>query len=227
MYLFVNILIFIPKRGLLMKAIHEIRPLLDPIFAPIIGDIEIKTYFSYYGIIKNGVMFALYKNGQLYLRKTKNTEKQAEQFNTQTQIQDSLKTYSNKHYPVTDDWLNSTEFSTTIPQIIADMQQELADKSHYHKTLIRHLPNMNITIERQLYKLGIKTAIELINAGEMNVFVELVKQGSDGTPLLLFRLYGAIHHQHIATLTKSQKIQLLTEANNALYQSGLRRRFKI
>lgn len=51
-----------------MKPVHELKAPLSAIFTPLIGEFRIKTYFSYYGIFKDKIMLALYKDEQLYLR---------------------------------------------------------------------------------------------------------------------------------------------------------------
>ena len=51
-----------------MKSVNELKAPLSAIFTPLIGEFRIKTYFSYYGIFKDKIMLALYKDEQLYLR---------------------------------------------------------------------------------------------------------------------------------------------------------------
>lgn len=57
----------------------------------------------------------------------------------------------------------------------------------------------------------------------MSTFIKLILQGFDVTEDLLFKLNGALNHQYIYTFTDQQKRELMQEANQALYNSGLRK----
>ncbi|MCT8778184.1 TfoX/Sxy family protein, partial [Glaesserella parasuis] len=92
---------------------------------------------------------------------------------------------------------------------------------------IRTLPNMTIQLERTLKKLGINSIDELIDRGEVDIFVNLLKMGIDADQAILFRLYGAINRQYIYTISDKTKQDLLNDANHALYEAGLRKRFNV
>ncbi|MGX3014453.1 TfoX/Sxy family DNA transformation protein, partial [Ursidibacter sp. B-7004-1] len=95
------------------------------------------------------------------------------------------------------------------------------------KRQIRSLPNLNLNLERALKKVNINSVEDLIEKGEVKVFIELIKIGIDVDHTLLFKLYGAINQQFIYTLSEKTKRNLLTEADEALYEAGLRKRFHL
>lgn len=51
-----------------MSSIYKKTRLIREIFADIIGETRVKTFFSYYAIFKNDLLFGLYKNDKFYLR---------------------------------------------------------------------------------------------------------------------------------------------------------------
>ena len=85
---------------------------------------------------------------------------------------------------------------------------------------------MTFRLEKYLNKINIYSIEQLIEKGEINAFVELVKMGMDANENTLLKLHGAITHQFIYTITDKTKSQLLSDADNALYAAGLRKRFK-
>lgn len=44
---------------------------------------------------------------------------------------------------------------------------------------------------------------------------------------MLFKLHGAIHQKSIYHITPEERIELLREANKAMYDAGLRHKFYI
>lgn len=86
---------------------------------------------------------------------------------------------------------------------------------------------MNIKLERMLKKVGIHSIQEFTDIGDIPTFIKLIQQGFNATEDLLFKLHGALNHQYIYTFTEIQKREIMHEANQALYASGLRKRFII
>lgn len=106
---------------------------------------------------------------------------------------------------------------TTTPYYSSLALMEL-EKNRQH---IRHLPNLNIHIEKMLIRIGIETIDDLLNQDEIDIFIKLIKQGFSVDNTLLFQLYGAIHYKRIFTLSMKEKLQLLTKAEKALRNAGL------
>lgn len=195
---------------------------------PIIGDTSAKTYFSYYGIMKNDIMFALYKNDHFYLHIPKSCLNEINHSQVTLLCDERHGISSKSFYLLSDDIMsNLSHYSHWITQSIKSIslarQLEYSRKKQY----IRSLPNMNIQLERTLKKLGVFSPKDLIEQGEITVFVNLLKIGIDVDQMILFRLYGAITHQYIYTLSDKEKVTLLQEVNHALYEAGLRKRFSL
>lgn len=195
---------------------------------PIIGETFAKTYFSYYGIFKDNLMFALYKNGEFYLKLSPEDVLEATSINGIECLID-LKLSQTKHYYfIPNHILTQLErYQHWLKNSLANAKNNKYQPYYKKKNQIRALPNMNINFERMLKKINIFTVEEFFSAGEINIFVEFIKIGIEANEETLFKLYGAINHQLIYTLSPKTKRELLQMANDALYKAGLRRRFKI
>lgn len=213
-----------------MEIINEKTKLIRDHLYPIIGETKAKTCFSYYGIFKDGNLFGLYKDNCFYLRIP-------EAYSTEILAQSGVTQLDAKIFGI------HSKLFYLLPQHIID---NLAQYAHWleaslleistlrqsqqieKKKFIRNLPNMNIHIERMLRKIGIHSIEQFKEYGAINAFVELLKLGIiEDDVSMLFKLYGAVQHQYIYTLTPQQKHLLLTETNTALYEAGLRNRFNI
>ncbi len=204
-----------------MNKVHKSTATIRHFLESIIGSLEIKTYFSYYGLFKDNIMFGLYKDDKLYLKISKSFIKQYD-------ISISL---DNDGILIRDFYLfPKVQFehisqNNFLPNLISHLKQEY-DNNKIEKS-IRHLPNMNISLERLLQRNGIKTIDDLFNLGDIQTFVKLIDQGVDAASLLLFKLHGALNNQIVYTLKDQQKKDLLEEADTALYDAGLRKRFTV
>lgn len=211
--------------GILYKQTSAIRVQL----ATIIGETKVKTFFSYYAIFKNDLMFGLYKEGKFYLRIPKKRISHTFWITESLRLYDpNVGVYHKNFYEVPEKILSDSHYYReilleTLDEITAAKQLSEIKR----KRLIRSLPNLNINIERTLRKLGINSIKELQEIGEANIFVEMIKRGIEANQTLLFKLYGAIHRQYIYTLTEQQKRKIMQDADQALYNNGLRKRFNI
>lgn len=212
-----------------MKYIDKQTQHIRELLYPIIGTTRAKTYFSYYGIMKDDVMFALYKNGNFYLHISKDCLAEVIQYPAITLLSDvQYGIYSKSFYRIPECITKNLSYYTHwITQSIAEITASKKLQQSKKKQFIRALPNMNIQLERMLKKLDIYSPDELIQQGEITIFIKLLKLGIDVDQMMLFRLYGAITHQYIYTLSDQEKQSLLQEANSALYEAGLRKRFKV
>lgn len=212
-----------------MQSINEIKQEIAEIFYPIIGEFRLKTYFSYYAIFKNKSMFALYRNGATYLRiAPKDTHFIKQHPDTYTLVDEKIGLHSKKFHYIPSSILFDIPLSTKlVTATLTNLHQEQQEIYKKRSTQIRNLPNMNIKLERMLKKIGIHSIQEFSNVGYMSTFIKLITQGIDATEDLLFKLNGALNRQYIYTFTETQKREIMQEANQALYESGLRKRFLI
>ncbi len=196
----------------------------DSLF-PFIGETTAKTYFSYYGIFKDGLMFGLYKAGNFYLKIASHHTTEVENHNLYPLIDKKISS-TKMYYHLPPNILNNLgNYAHWILESIAEIRTIKHEIYSTKKQFIRSLPNMSLSLERILKKVDVYTIEDLIQRGEVNIFVDLIKIGIEVDSTFLFKLYGAIHRQFIYTLSSTQKTTLLQDANNALYTAGLRKRF--
>lgn len=210
-----------------MQSTNEIYQEIAPVFSPIIGDFRVKTYFSYYAIFKDKSMIALYQDHSTYLRiSDKYTEFIRNHTDTYNLSDDRINLQSKTFYYIPHSILSNAVILNELITSILDELEKKEQEAHRKKTTqIRNLPNMNLKLERMLKKIGIHSIQDFIKVGYIHAFITLVKQGIDATPELFFKLNGALNHQYIYTFTDQQKRLLMEEANKALYEAGLRKRF--
>lgn len=211
-----------------MSILQATQPIRDILFQ-VIGETRAKTFFSYYGLFKNDLMFGLYKNNQFYLRISQNALQHSPWVAELVRLNDpNMGVHYKYFYCIPEPLLSQpTHYAHLIQETLQEMSTIKKESYLSRRKLIRSLPNLNIHIERLLRRLDIHSIDDLCAVGEIQVFVEMIKRGIEADKQLLFKLYGAIHHQYIYTMTTKQKLELMTEANQALYEAGLRRRFKI
>ncbi|MGY4674416.1 TfoX/Sxy family DNA transformation protein [Ursidibacter arcticus] len=203
------------------KQTQDIRNLL----LPIVGETKAKTYFSYYGIFRDDLMFGLYKEGRFYLKLAEKDVLNALNLGVQSLIDPKI-SKTNMFYLLPDPILtNLVAYTHWFTASLAEIQMTKVSFYTQRRKKIRSLPNLNLNLERTLKKVNINSVEDLIEKGEVKVFIELIKIGIDVDHSLLFKLYGAINHQFIYTLSEKTKRDLLTETDEALYAAGLRKRF--
>lgn len=209
--------------SLLLQETQCIRTLLFPI----LGETQVKTFFSYYAIFKDGIMFGLYKQGDFYLRLSPPLHARYSWTASLTPLTAPRSGIYDRHFYHIPDHLFAT--LANCPDLLVDTVQDIANAKQENiqarQKLIRSLPNLNIHIERQLRRLAIFTIEELCAKGEVAIFIEMLKRGMSVDRNLLFKLHGAIHRKNVYLLSAQQKQELLAELNSALYDAGLRQRF--
>lgn len=195
---------------------------------PILGETTIINYFSYYGILKDELMFALYKSQKFYLKLDPKDIPSALTHQGVEYLPSAEINALHKYYVIPDDILEKISDYTSWFKNSIEYTRVQKQTSYYNrKERIRSLPNMNYQLERKLRKIQIYSIEQLFKKGEIDTFVELIKIGEDVNHITLFRLYGAIHHQLIYTLSIEIQKGLLLAADEALYAAGFRKRFTV
>lgn len=193
---------------------------------PIIGEIRSKTYFSYYGLFKNDVMFALYKEDHLYLKVAPEDIDVALALGA-TQLQEQRINSSFHYYDIPYNQLAEERLKQLIEKSIEAIKLNKFVSYYAQKGKIRNLPNMNFYYECMLRRINILTPEDLYQKGAIQTFVELVKNNEQVNHISLYRLYGAINHQFFHTIPNKVCIALVMEANEALEKVGLKPMFNI
>lgn len=212
-----------------MSTMQQQTQPIRQILSSIIGETRLKSFFSYYAIFKDNSMLGLYKNGNFYLRISHKALEHTPWVKELTHLQDRKFGIHNKHLYLLPEHIipNIATYQHLIFESIEEIQEIKKKNLERKKTLIRYLPNLNINIERILRRVGIFTVADFKKKGAINTFVEMVKIGIHADPNLLFKLYCALEHRYTYLLSNSEKLAILADANEALYNAGLRKRFKL
>lgn len=208
------------------KTQQETQYIRDLLY-PIIGKTTTTTYFSYYGIFKDQLMFGLCKEQQFYLKLNPQDVSTVLSYPGVQRLMDENIPSANKYYLIPISLLNQLHnHKSWLNNSLDYIEANKRDSYYTKKSQIRSLPNMTYQLERKLRKINIYSVEQLIQVGEINAFVALIKIGEDISHITLFKLHGAIHHQLVYTIPANVQKRLLYEADNALYAAGLRKRFK-
>lgn len=210
-----------------MERITSITETLKSRLEPLVGEVYVKTHFSYYGVFKSNLMFGMYKNGEFYLRATKSTLDIVSKLSQEKHLLHKKPLKSKKHFCVSFDFLSHPDAKELLFKIIDEVQQEFFEKHLVKNSQIRNLLNLTISTERLLAKVGINSVDELRRVGEVKAFVRLIENGEDVRVSLLYRLYAALNGKLISMVTRAEKRKLLKEANDELYRIGLRQCFDL
>lgn len=208
-----------------MSKLETASSQLKALFEPIIGEISVKTYFSYYAAFKHNSMFALLADDEIYLKITPSTLDLMLSIENAHLAKIGDKLLDDKHCRIPHEFFTTPSATTLLKTILDDLALHYFKKYIDKKNLIRYLPNMNMNLERLLIRQGIQTVDELECLGAVDAFVRIIEKGIEATPNLLFRLHGAIHRQQAEFITTETKQNLLQETEIALYKAGLRSRF--
>ena len=199
--------------------------LLKELFSPVVDEIRIKSFFSYYAVMKDDAMFALYKNDNVYLYISKNIFSEIEKDpNIKKLLFTGDKVIAKNFYQMPDYLVsNLIDYKHWIIEAIKEIKENRSqeDKVYSQKGRIRNLPNMTIQIERLLQKIGITTVSEFMAVSEIDMCIELFKSGTEITHNLLFRLYGARKYRYIYTFSQRELLALLKRANEAFKQANI------
>lgn len=211
-----------------MSSIYQKTRQVREVLTEIVGETRIKTFFSYYAIFNRGLMFGLYKDNKLYLRLPEKITK--EDFpHTLKRLIDIEKDFGDKYFYYFPAELlpELSQYASLINTAIYEISKQKLRKTVKRKKLIRSMTNLNVNIERLLKKIGIHSIADFTAKGPFVAYAEMIKIGIDASQDLLFKLYGAINKQLIYTMSDELKLQILRDADKALYEIGLRKRFNV
>lgn len=210
-----------------MNKIQAETKLIRSVLSNVVGETRAKTYFSYYGIFKEDLMFGLYKEGKFYFKAALRDVEEITKYCDVIQLIDPIIVQSKRYYYLPEHVLNNIrQYRYWFNNALEEIKRNKHTSYYTKRQQIRFLPNMSFSFERMLRKIDVRTIEQLMDKGEIATFVELVKIGIEANESILFKLYGAINHQLVYTLTQKIKVSLLLEADEALYEAGLRRVFQ-
>ncbi|AJJ09786.1 hypothetical protein CH64_991 [Yersinia rohdei] len=175
-----------------------------------LGQITIRSQFGGYGLLANGIMFAVVSEGELYLRANDKIEGL---FRTRGMAN---LVYAKRGLPVllryywvdSQLWDDDLVLRNFARQAHQGAKAEVLSKKDSNVRL-KDLPNLSASLERLLWKVGIKSAAELRLEGAKCSYLKLrVLRRSLGINVLL-ALAGAISGHHYAVLPLMMRIELI------------------
>ncbi|MCK3654962.1 hypothetical protein A4G19_04035 [Pasteurellaceae bacterium Macca] len=195
---------------------------------PIVGETHPKTYFSYYSLFKDGAMFCLYKNDNLYLFIPECYLEEVKQHPDMYLLQDKRNGLHNQSFYYIPPRLypHLMEYRHWIDTAITEIQHRRQQLKQKKKQTLRAQINLDIHIERLLNKIDIYTVEQLNEQGAINIFVKLASLGYDVRNITLLRLHGAIQNKLFYLYDDKEQQALFKEADIALDKAGLRKLFQ-
>jgi len=178
------------------------------LFTPL-GFIHSRTQFGGFSLSSGNAMFALVSEGELYLRATLDNEAMMKQLNMPQFIYrkrgvEILLRYFQVNEAL---WLQPERLIAMADESIRGMQSEKKAHSSSPKRL-KDLPNINLSMERLLWQVGVKNSAELRVQGAIRTYVKL-SSAKKGTGLnMLFALEGAILGYHKSVLPDQSRHKL-------------------
>ncbi|MFZ1871847.1 MAG: TfoX/Sxy family DNA transformation protein [Chania sp.] len=175
-----------------------------------LGKITTRSQFGGYGLLADGTMFAVIAEGELYLRATESLEST---FRGRGMVN---MTYLKRGAPVTmryywvDEslWQESQELFALAWQAVCETRKEITVKTRSNSRL-KDLPNIDVAMERLLWRAGIQSIYELRLLGARDCYLKLLQQQQGLGMKVLISLAGALAGYHHAALPASQKEELI------------------
>lgn len=175
-----------------------------------LGKIATRSQFGGYGILADGIMFALITEGELYLRATASLEPA---FRERGMVN---MTYSKRGIPMVmryywvDEalWLARQELYTLAWQALREARKEVEMKKN-SKGRLKDLPNIDASMERLLWQVGIQNSYVLRLLGAQCTYLKLRQQQKNLGMKALLALAGAMSGHHHAALPSSRRDELI------------------
>lgn len=175
-----------------------------------LGKITTRSQFGGYGLLADGTMFAVIAEGELYLRATESLEPI---FRGRGMVN---MTYLKRGAPMTmryywvDEslWQESRELLALAWQAVCETRKEITLKTRSNGRL-KDLPNIDASMERLLWRAGIRNIYELRLLGARRSYLKLLQQQPTLSVKILISLAGAIAGYHHAALPITQRKALL------------------
>ncbi|MCD9495474.1 TfoX/Sxy family DNA transformation protein [Photobacterium carnosum] len=179
-----------------------------------LGNVRSRSMFGGFGIFAGETMFALVVNNKLHLRANAQTKEEFKQAGLKPYIYEKRGfPVRTKHYAILDEWWEKPE--KIIEQAKYSLEAAQADKKAKEcctPDRIKDLPNLRLSNERMLKKVGIQTIDQLYDIGALNAYKALQKRQEASLSLeLLWALEGAIHGQHWSVIPESRRNELLAK----------------
>ncbi len=176
-----------------------------------LGYVKSRSQFGGYGLCCEETMFALVSDGELYLRSNKKLEPYFKREEMERFVYEKRGApVPMEYYRVNDVlWENDGELLLLAEGALSGAKEDKKQDRVKRDNRLKDLPNLTISIERLLWRAGIRDAESLKECGAIIAYLKLLEVNSSLDTRVLFALAGAIEGYHVATLNDVQKSELI------------------
>lgn len=193
-----------------MKNLSEKRIAQAQVRFDFLGKITIRSQFGGYGLLVKGIMFAVVSEGELYLRANDGVEDlfRASGMANFVYAKRGLPVLLRYYWVDTALWDDNPTLHNFVWRAYEGAKTDILSKKAPTARL-KDLPNLSASLERLLWKVGIKNAAELRLEGAKCCYLKLrALRRSLGINILL-ALAGAISGYHYAALPLMMRSELI------------------
>ncbi|CNL45246.1 TfoX/Sxy family DNA transformation protein [Yersinia aleksiciae] len=175
-----------------------------------LGLITVRSQFGGYGLLANGIMFAVVSEGELYLRANDQVEGlfRARGMTNLVYAKRGVPILLRYYWVDAFLWRDERTLCNFAQRAYQEARAEVLSKKG-PTVRLKDLPNLSASLERLLWKVGIKNAAELRLEGAKRCYLKLRAVRHSLGINVLFSLAGAISGYHYAALPLMIRIELI------------------
>ncbi len=186
-----------------------------------LGRLKKKSQFGGIGLLIDGILFAISSDGELYLRGNSHAEVLFKARGMEKFI------YSKRGIPVLlryyrvneSLWQDQKQLFEYVNLAYQYAMKEMLDRLKTPPRL-KDLPNLGITLERQLWKVGISKVEELRILGAKVAYLKIQQYRKKSNVNVLLALAGAIEGCHVAVLPENIRDELINWHSELVQQNA-------
>lgn len=182
--------------------------------------------FGYFGLLYEKKLFgAIYKN-EIYLKSNPKLFCLLDKDNINLNnfefltLQQGIFNKKLNYFKIPSLIFNNKSLLTKLFNLAIETHEQKTSVKNNSAKKIRTLPNISFSLERSLYKIGIKDADDLSNIGIFEVFYELEKINKDISKSILFHLHCALLETNSLCLKADEKEIILKQYQNIKNQKN-------
>ncbi|MDN0121882.1 TfoX/Sxy family DNA transformation protein [Yersinia aleksiciae] len=175
-----------------------------------LGQITVRSQFGGYGLLANGIMFAVVSEGELYLRANDQVEGlfRARGMTNLVYAKRGVPILLRYYWVDAFLWRDERTLCNFAQRAYQEARAEVLSKKG-PTVRLKDLPNLSASLERLLWRVGIKNAAELRLEGAKRCYLKLRAVRHSLGINVLFSLAGAISGYHYAALPLMIRIELI------------------
>ncbi|MCS3409194.1 TfoX/Sxy family DNA transformation protein [Serratia sp. AKBS12] len=179
-----------------------------------LGRITTRSQFGGYGLLADGIMFAVVAEGEMYLRATRSLESVFRARGMANMVYSKRGAPIVMRYYYVDEalWQQRQELFALAWEAMREARREVEVKNQSHERL-KDLPNIDAALERLLWRTGICGVYDLRLQGPKETFLRLQQEQHRLGQKVLLSLAGALAGYHHAALPTELRAELLAWFN--------------